>query len=367
MVKYSKKVIFDYVTGNDIEEFNIDELEDDYEFMIEVIKFTNDKRMYDLCSDKVKNNYEFIKFMVETFKKDVDFVASLALNYLNNTDEEDITYKELLVFVSNFIGDNDKLLTLKLKREIFKTIDFSKMELIINEETNPKVKQELGMGFIFIIDSYGGSDILKNYFASEFIEKIFYSENYNLEEFIHNQFKAFDIIKKEGINTFLINYIEKYDHYLAAYISTNINLLNNVRKEIIKIGNNWNKYIENINKRRIDILNQEVCNYVVENHVALSFDIHQLIMYVMKKYYLEDIFNKYDDFQNLLDDEQIYVDSEQVDETKMNFNELKCLKYISDLVIELFEKDAISQKNIEIDKKKYNGYSKILKFSANNR
>ena len=48
--KYSKKLILDYISANDINEYTLDELENDYIFMIEVIKYTKDKKMYYFAS-----------------------------------------------------------------------------------------------------------------------------------------------------------------------------------------------------------------------------------------------------------------------------------------------------------------------------
>lgn len=359
---YTNKLIFDYVNGNDIYGVNVEDLENNSNFMMDVIKYTKDKRMYELCSDNVKNNYEFVKFMIDTFKNDVDFVASLTLNYLNNTNEEDITYKELLILASSLIGDSEYLLTLKLKRTIFNTLEFGSIESALNDVSYSKEPIELGMGFIFITDKYCNSDIIKSYFAKEFIEKIFYNEDITLEELIHKNFKSFGSIENHGINTFLINYIEMHDQCLATYISNHINLLENLRKEITKIGNNWDKYIENINIRRINILNQEVYNYIDENNIILSFSVQQLIMYVIRKYKLEDIFTKYDEVQQYIDFERTDISDNNIDEGKMDIMELKCLKYICDLVDELFKADIIEQKTIKDNNKKYNGHSKILKF-----
>ena len=45
MGKYNNKLIEDYIQGNDIEGYNIDDLENDYDFMISVIVKSNDKNM----------------------------------------------------------------------------------------------------------------------------------------------------------------------------------------------------------------------------------------------------------------------------------------------------------------------------------
>ena len=68
---YPKKLIFDYISGNDINNFNIDALEEDYLFMIDIINYTKDKATYNWCSDVVKNNHEFVKFILTTLKDDI--------------------------------------------------------------------------------------------------------------------------------------------------------------------------------------------------------------------------------------------------------------------------------------------------------
>lgn len=362
MEVYGKKLVFDYVNGNDIYGYNIDDLENNPDFMMDVIRFTKDKKMYDLCSDNVKNNYVFVKFMIETFKDDAAFVSSLALNYLSNLSEEDISYKEIIVMAGDLVGDIDDLLTIRLKREIFTTLEMCSIQDALSDKNNCDLNNELGMGFIFIIDSYGSSNIIKNCFAKEFIEKIFFTGEMTLEELIHKHFKTFYSFEKSGVNKFLINYIEMHDRYLAAHISKHIYLLDDLKHSIAKIGKNWNNYIENINRRRINILNQEAYSYVDDNNILMRYSVYELILYVIKKYNLEDIFNKYDGAQNIIDETEI--DISYIDENKMDLMELKCLKYINDLVSELFKEDIID-KSPKVDiEKKTNQNCKILTFKT---
>ena len=64
MLKYSASTVEDYIEGNDIEDFDIDELENDRSFMLDVIKKTKDKNFYNLCSvsphssDNVSPNWQ---------------------------------------------------------------------------------------------------------------------------------------------------------------------------------------------------------------------------------------------------------------------------------------------------------------------
>ena len=95
---YDIKLIRDYIEGNDIPEYDIDELENDYEFMISVINYTKDKNMYHLCSEEVKYNYEFVKFMVKKFSQDTTFICTVANDFLKKNKDR-LKYIELLLIM----------------------------------------------------------------------------------------------------------------------------------------------------------------------------------------------------------------------------------------------------------------------------
>ena len=50
--KYNQKLIWEYINGEEIP--NIDKLEKDYQFLMQVIKTSKDKNMYNLCSDNLQ-------------------------------------------------------------------------------------------------------------------------------------------------------------------------------------------------------------------------------------------------------------------------------------------------------------------------
>ena len=365
MLKYNKKLVLDYVSGNDIKDYTIDELEDDYQFMIEVINYTNDKRIYDLCSDNVKNNYNFVKFIVDKFKKDISFIVSVADNYLNHISSDDITYKELIIYMSKLKCDRDELMAILLRKSAFESEEMVSINYFLANEKNESLKNKLGLGFVFIIDNYGSSEIIMNHFAKCFVNELLYKEDNYLEFLLHKKFKTFDELKKQGINTFLVDYIGLYDQYLSLHISTHLELLDDIKKDLVRIDKNWDNYNSLINKRKINILNQEFFNYIDENHVILSFDIHRIIKYFLKKYGFEDIFNQYDDFERYLKENGMNTEVLDIDESKLSFVELKCLKYISDLVLELFKDNTINEKEENISERKND--SKILSFNINKK
>ena len=62
-LKYSQELITKYINGEDIEKYSLEELENDRIFMIKVIEYSNDLNMYNLCSDNLKKDYNFVKFL----------------------------------------------------------------------------------------------------------------------------------------------------------------------------------------------------------------------------------------------------------------------------------------------------------------
>ena len=102
MSKYSIDLINRYINGLDIEEYSIDELEDDPEFMLEVIKKTGDKNIYNLFSSSVKLDYQLVKYLVLNFSNDLDFIVDAANNYIDNTRDE-INPIELSVIMLNIL------------------------------------------------------------------------------------------------------------------------------------------------------------------------------------------------------------------------------------------------------------------------
>ena len=57
MKKYSRKLLSDYLLGKSIDDYDIDELESNPEFIKEIIDFSNDKSMYNLCDDELKKEF----------------------------------------------------------------------------------------------------------------------------------------------------------------------------------------------------------------------------------------------------------------------------------------------------------------------
>ena len=57
-----KKLVYQYILGDYIEAGLLEQLEDSPIFMQAVMEQTNDIKMYELCSDDVKHDFDFVVF-----------------------------------------------------------------------------------------------------------------------------------------------------------------------------------------------------------------------------------------------------------------------------------------------------------------
>ena len=185
---FDKKLIYNYVMGEDIENYSIEQLENDVNFMKQVIEFTNDKNMYNLCGEKVKNDIEFIKYLIKKFKKDSMFIISIAEEYIKNNQTEDFDDNcfELNILMSD-IGkkkNEDEFIRFAISKTEFQEYTLSQIETV--KEKLPK--EDFELGFHIIQCMYYKNPIIIEYFAKKFINQIFYeNEELTFEELIHNK------------------------------------------------------------------------------------------------------------------------------------------------------------------------------------
>ena len=95
--KYDKSIIRKYILGGEIKEFDIDELENDYEFMLQVLNETKDKKMLNLCSKEMLEKPKFILGLIRIFNDDIRFVFKISQDIIENTEAPSIPLDEIMV------------------------------------------------------------------------------------------------------------------------------------------------------------------------------------------------------------------------------------------------------------------------------
>lgn len=237
--------LFNYIKNNEIDIDIKEQLQDDYKFMMKVIDITNDKNYYNLCSSRVKNNYEFVIFLMNKFSDDKSFVDEVSYTCLQNNRIIDINYKEVLLQTYELLKNEEKSFFSYYYKTMVDAIYNAEMSFINNYKSNHNEDNNiLGYGFIFIKFNYKNNCIFLNFFAKKIINEIFFEINF-LEDLIHKYFNEYNKLQSHGINNFLISIIEKYDFTLANYVKCNVSLLDDVKENLESIEQNFNTYVKN--------------------------------------------------------------------------------------------------------------------------
>lgn len=315
MKKYSRKLLSDCLLGKSIDDYDIDELESNPEFIKEIIDFSNDKSMYNLCDDELKKNFNLMKFLVLKFKDDEQFIKKIARDFSNCSDNEtdifeiNIIVSELVKIDYENIAENDSFIDAK---GMFHLLNLSYMSEMKGEE-DYDVINFLQMGFICFKETYEGRKTIIDYIAKEMVSLILTKEGLSLEELVHSKFKSKEKLEKVGTINFIINYIASYDSNLAEYLQANIKLIEPVKNDLDRIKDNF----ENYN----DIKREEMMYWIIEYVQKKSEDLcgyfsgTQLLEFIANDLKIADdptIKNEIEDYNNeygvnsLLSDEDFY-------------------------------------------------------------
>lgn len=278
MKKYDKSTVFDYLLGNDIVGYNIDELEENPEFMAEVV--TRDNKAYDLCSENIRSSYVFVKFILDHNPSNLNLCMLVADTYLDkdiDDDIESINQLAISILMKEIVRNYDP--QLELKYGFHPMLAYKEQHIngfaIVDSIDDEIDKENAGLGFIFVDGKLMDNEIVANYIADRYVDDLD-DEGLNLEEELHCLLRKKDQIKKEGlIKTTVIQIINRYDITLAQYVAKNINklpVLNRKIKKIIKRWDAYNFHIESIN---------EECNECQEFNY---YKIYRKSKYFVKKY-----------------------------------------------------------------------------------
>lgn len=347
MNKYDFETVFKYVNGDDIDKYEIDELENDYLFMIQVILYTNDKNMYNLCSFDVKNNFRFVKFLINKFEDDIPFINKVADYFIMNSSD-DFKKIELAIMMCAIIRNkkdeyyNEYYSYKMFVNQIYKS-EKTIIEIIMLQDENKVLIDEVGMGFIFISDKYSGNKIILDYFADRFIDDILFND-VNLEKRLHLSFNTFDDLNKYGINNYCIEFISLYDKFLADYLTNNLNVLAYLKKRLKLIKRNWNNYNDLLESRRFSLLIDIVNKYLIDN--VCCFDINNILNHFCRQ------FGVLDNLKNYLESYEFNYD----DKCYFLFDDYR---NDSDLIDFIIDVDNPKDKMTLLDVKHYNNIKKI--------
>lgn len=359
-------LVNNYINGEDLEESLVEELENNPNFMLRVIFQTNDKKMYDFCSDSVKVNFNFVKSIINKFNQDEDFIIMVAEEFLSKVTNESEEI-QMILLVEKYLKTYQNKIKYGFKRVGFFSEGLVRCNQIVNMINDSKVKQTLGMGFIYILESFGEHKNIVDMFAEQFLKEIFYKNKMSIEILLHQYFNSIDKIQAYGVSRFIVDYITLKDSYLASYVQINNCLLQNLLDEGYKALNNWDVYENNLNMVRIDKV-YDFAEAYLDDHPNISLTEIDAIFYLIKNTEYYSIFVKcaqekgkifgYDiDFSELPID---YLD------LKFTIEEQAFLSDLNAYIIKIFEMKSIKDLDVESYEEKQ-GQVIQVNFSGNKK
>ena len=339
MKKYNIETVYNYINGEDIADFTLEELESNTNFMIDVINASNDKNFYNFTEDNVKTDYRFVKFIINKFKEDENLITVAADTYIENQDNEQ-NYIELLIIMCNLIKDKNSKNYKKYKFLLEVNHKSKRLQIELGKlKMNTEVAVNLGMGFLIIYDSFNSSQIILDYYAKAIIEDIFEEYDIVLEDYLHQRFNTFEKIEKIGIKKYLLDFIAVYDEMLSSYLSSHIYLLEGISKQLDKIKNNWNKYIETKERKKYNEIINKVHEYMEYEAVDYySLGEITLLYLVATNLGIEKTLLKYDSiseehYQGIMEEARFLLDASKLSfNDRLNYNNIK--KIILDILKE---------------------------------
>lgn len=358
------KQVMDYINGLDIDG-DLEELENDPSFMLHVLKVSKDPKMYNLCSDTVKKNYNFVLDVINYFSDiDFSFVKLVAGNYLDSLKLGKQESKETLEEFLNRIRHMEIDILVSSKKDevnrftVSRALAVSKEDSVINYLHQEGMKG-LELGFILIIDKYASSKIITDFFAQRFVNNIFYRNgNDNFEEFVHRNCKDPNLIFNGSYKGFILNIIAQYDSYLFYYLQGNNSLLLSLKDDLNKVLDNWDNYMTGLNKKRVEAFEDIVFDYLSVNDRYAFVSCDALVKYTAETLKIRDVFLKYDSYyDDSVDIDFLYDDSNPIIRNSKRFALNTCKK--------LFEKDVVDRAEYLSEKRKASNVINIKDVRAN--
>lgn len=256
-----KELLKKYINGEEFEENLLDSLENNIEFMKAVVEATNDSNIYNVCSNNVRNDANFLVYMINKFDYDTDFVTKILIDFLNS-NELRYTKEQLEVMISVVEKfENQKFVDNLGNNKKEKVILYNMITKMLKDAMYPYVMEE----FDGILSEFKDSKIICDYFAKQmfnvYIKHILACNNCNFETLIHNKFKTKEEAMEYGIERYLIEEISMEDEKLANYLKKSLNDSSIISNNIAKVLNNWHQFEKNKEVDLFEKIIDDVTNY----------------------------------------------------------------------------------------------------------
>ena len=265
-MNYNKKTILDYVCGNDLE-FNDNELEDNYNFMLDVLKFTRDNKILKLCSARLLNDANFIYNVMQIFRSNKVFCIKLANHFiLNNPFNYDINVINVALLASDINNNSyeDEL------EPVYLYLDNVYDTIKTRPEKMMKKVSDFKFNFGLVQNNFSNNYLFIEFMASNMLKELYYNlTDNNLEYYVKSRYNSPRYIESMGVVQYILNVIRAYDEDLAGYVEFHQGLIKNKIIELTNIIKEWKIQIYDIE----DEIYKLILNYS-EEHPEVGLDVY---------------------------------------------------------------------------------------------
>ena len=314
-----------YINGEDLGEISVEELENNKDFMKEVIEHTNDYKIYNLCSDNVKKDYDFVNYLINKFPNNYEFINNISKYFLYNTENE-LEKKELCVTLENILP-RKYIYEYKVINDVNLYTD--RVEAAIFNRKNPTLESISNSGFLMICEKYKNNNTICDFYVKKLLNEIVDEENH-LKIALYREFNEDNKYTKDEMTNFIIDFIGNYDKALSIYVSKNKDIIKDIVNSAIELQNKWYKEKEIIDEERIEEMHDLIYKYLLEESNSVLTG-PSMIFYAAKELGVLDKIKDFYQIKNIEEFDNDLIDLGNID----NY-----MKYISDKYeIDLFEED----------------------------
>ena len=270
-------------------------------YYIHKIKNTNNKNIYYSVSPSIKKDYNFVMFLITTFKNDYDFVKAVVSYALKDLDTSFSSRKSFGIVTI----DNSNLLSIlitasKIEKEFSHEYFFNEelyyyehaiksfIDLCKKDDSSGKITS-----FGVIESLYLDNKIVKDYFAEKFAKKIL--SDIDFEKTVHRKYNnKYDFIKSK--NRLLHDIFSKEDNSLATYLLTTNMLQTTFDNEVNFVLSNYYAYSEKLDYKIMESILNIADEYAKKLELNIVYDsehIDSLIYQVLEDLDLDSLLEKY--------------------------------------------------------------------------
>lgn len=295
MKKFDDSLIEKFIKGETIDDYSQEELSNSVDFMISVFEYKNNTAWYSLCSDSVKCDYDFNKYLINTFLKEQQFLEHV-IRYIYKNMKDHILLSDLLIYYKS--KTNNNLILDETDLDVIIDYIYREYRQTVKRFQKNNNSNKTSLGFNGLLN--------RGVIEKEILD--FYAKNMFNEIACMNPKNYIRIFENKEIpdpNLIVTLCVSKYDTALAQYI-----------KENSEIALSWynkekesNTYSENIEQEGYLAMIREAKEYYLRQKRNLPFK--GLLYYIAREFNIIEKLYLYDNLKpeqsNLFLDENYFI------------------------------------------------------------